>query len=151
MKTSRTAFGMMTGMGLLMACSAPADEATDEALSLHLESRFADLRDIRTDQLVRVAAGFATDKLNDTLVVGGNSVAFEPTQVFALREEQNSLLPAGAKVKSVEAIATGLATQYGDRELPTEVNRLRQKRLSSGAVKYFVESAFTVKAGIDHG
>jgi hypothetical protein len=133
------------------ACASDDAPPTEDNVSNGLTSRFADLKKIRVDELSRVAAGFATDKLNDSLSAGPLSTKFAGTQVFGAAAEQNSVLPANAKVKSLAELKQGLASEFGDADFSTRLTASRLKYLQDTADTYYVESSVDLGAGVDHG
>lgn len=59
--------------------AAPTDEAeaSDEAAVTELKAYWADAKKLDLGDLIRVVAGFATDKLNDAMAVGPVSARFD--------------------------------------------------------------------------
>lgn len=136
------------------ACASSSDDGESATQDLSsLKTYWADAKKLDLSDLTRVAAGFATGALNDQLTanVGPLSAGlqFETPSVFAPRAEPSHILPTGAQIKALDTIVSGLAAQFGETELGTQVNKARLAHLENGADDYFVESAFTVKAGLD--
>jgi hypothetical protein len=131
-------------------CAAPTDEAegSDEAAVTELKAYWADAKKLDLNDLTRVAAGLATDKLNDALVAGPISATFDPPSVFAATAEPSKVLPDGSEIKALDTIVSGLAARFGESELGTQVNRVRLEHLESRADKYYVESAFAIRGGL---
>lgn len=144
-------FVVLASMGV--ACAAPTDEEADnsEAAVSSLKAYWADAKRLDLSDLTRVSVGLATDALNDELSIGGTGVAFEAPSVFAASAQPNRVLPDNAEIKALDGVVSGLAARFGEKELGTEVNATRLKHLQSSNDKYYVESAFTAKAGINHG
>ncbi len=147
----------LCSLALLAACAAPSD---DEAASSQEELRaldayWADAKKLDLSDLTRLAVGFGTDALNDQLTVNVGparaGVRFEKPAVFAATAERNRLLPDGAEIKALDTIVSGLAARFGESELGTQVNKTRLDHLARSADDYFVESAFSVNAGLAHG
>ena len=74
--TTTRNLGLLSMLGLLAfgstpGCAVPeqSDEAVESAVSTSLESRFADLRRVNTDNLSRVVVNLGADKLNDALAI----------------------------------------------------------------------------------
>lgn len=136
-----------------VACAAPSDEDTESSgdAVTELKAYWADAKRLDLGDLTRVVAGYATTELNDQLTGGTVGATFEAPAVFAAQAEPNRVLPDGSEVKALDTVVSGLASRFGEGELGTEVNASRLKHLQSGADKYYVESGFSVKAGLNHG
>lgn len=137
---------------LLSAIPGCSGEGTDESDldGAPLKTYWADAKKLDLSDLTRVAAGYATDGINDTLRLGPVNARFDKPSVFAAKAEPNTLLE-GNTVKGIDQIVTGLASAFGERELGTQVNAIRLKHLEAGDDKYFVESAFTLHGGFSTG
>ncbi len=144
--------GMFGVMALsAVACAAPSDEAEDSEQAISsLRAYFADAKKLDLGDLTRVSVGFATDQLNDALGGNGVSARFDRPAVFAAQAEPNRILPDGSEIKALDTIVSGLAARFGESELGTRVNKTRLDYLASGRDKYFVESGFAVRAGLNH-
>ncbi len=140
----------LSTMFAVAACAAPSDEddGSDEAAISELKAYWADAKDLDLSDLRRVAVGFATQELDDSLSSGRIGARFDPPQVFAAKADPNRVLPDVAEIKALDSVVTGLAARFGEKELGTEVNAARLKHLQSGADKFYVESAFTARAGL---
>jgi hypothetical protein len=137
-----------------IACSAPSDEessGSDEAAVTELKAYWADAKRLDLGDLTRTTVGFATQGLNDVLSTPSFAAKFDPPSVFAASADPNRVIPDVSEIKALDTIVSGLAARFGEKELGTEVNALRLKHLQSGADQYFVESAFSTKAGLSHG
>ncbi|MBX3228058.1 MAG: hypothetical protein KIT84_27465 [Labilithrix sp.] len=138
----------------LAACAAETDEdvASAEGEIGSVKSYFSDAKRLDLGDLTRVSVGFATDGLNDALSTSSGALRgglrFEAPSVFAPKADPNLVLPDRFEVKALDSIVSGLAAQFGEKELGTEVNAIRLKHLESTADDFFVESAFTTSAGI---
>jgi hypothetical protein len=138
----------------LAACAAESDAETNasEADISSIKSYFADAKKLDLTDLTRVSVGFATDGLNDALyketgtLHGG--IKFEAPSVFAATAEPNKVLPDQYEVKALDTIVSGLAAQFGESELGTQVNKVRLNHVSTTEDKFFVESGFTTGVGI---
>ncbi len=131
---------------LTVSCDGEKCDAFDSIRSLISDAKKLDLGD-----LLVLSAGYATDGLNDALdVTDYASVELRPTEFYALKEivEQNSSL--NDRLHEIESLVTGLAARFGESELSTEVNRVREEHLrdASNDDKFFAESAFTIGAGL---
>lgn len=150
----RTSFALIFALALgtvAVGCSSDdAAESSDDSTLAKLTSRFADLKKIKTDNLARVGAGFATSKLNDALSTGGTGVTFGAPVVFGVTDEVNAVVPDGGKVRGIDKIVTGLASKYGENELATAVNKVRLTHLQTTSDKYYVESTFDIGASVGH-
>src|SRR4030095_2843659 len=129
------------------AACAPGDDegdASQEAISRpDLRARFADLRKVNSDNLARLAVNVGADSLNRALSVRSKyvdlGIEVKDTNVFGRDAEDNSLVPKDGKVKSLEEIRKGLAADFGETELPTELTKIRLEHLSKGEAKYYIE------------
>ncbi len=132
------------------ACAVEGDEEPDssEAAVTELKAYWADAKRLDLGDLTRVTVGFATDNLNDQLASSNFGVRFEPPQVFATQAEPSRVLPDNAEIKALDTVVSGLAARFGENELGTQVNATRLRHLQSGTDKYYVESAFSARAGL---
>ncbi len=143
-------FGVMALSAV--ACAAPTDEEAGESdAAVSLDTYWADAKALRLDDLTRLSVGFATDSLNDQLTGGNVGARFEAPSVFAAKAQPNSVLPDNSEIKALDTIVSGLAAQFGESELGTQVNKVRLDTLSRGQAKYFVESGFALRGGLNHG
>jgi hypothetical protein len=148
---SLIAAATLLSLSATAACSAPTDhEEADasEAEVNELKAYWADAKRLDLGDLTRVAVGFATDALNDRIASSSFGARFDPPQVFAARAEPNKVLPGGYEIKSLDTVVSGLGARFGEKELGTQVNAIRLRHLQSGADKYYVESAFSARAGL---
>ena len=138
----------------LAACAAESDVETDasEADISSVKAYFSDAKKLDLSDLTRVSVGFATDSLNDSLTLSSGALhgglRFEAPSVFAETAEPNLVLPDQYEVKALDSIVSGLAAQFGESELGTQVNKVRLNHVKTTEDKFFVESAFTTSAGI---
>lgn len=138
---------------LAAGCSREAsDEDSDasEAEVNELKSYWADAKRLDLSDLTRATVGFATEGLNDQLSSNNLGARFDPPQVFAAHADPNRVLPDVAEIKALDTVVSGLGARFGESELGTQVNKVRLNHLNRGADKYYVESAFTARAGIRH-
>jgi len=159
----RTVYLSVLGLLALAAapgCSAAAEDdadASEGALSKpELKARFADVRKINTRNLAGIAMNLGAEQLNKSLALKTSyaqlGITVAETNVFGKTAEQNNVLPGSGKVKSIDEIKQALATQLGERELPTELAKVRLAHLAAGQDKYFVETGFGLRGalGIDY-
>lgn len=135
------------------ACTAETydDTEADEAAVSELKAYWADAKRLDLGDLTRVTVGFATEQLNDQLASPNLGARFDAPAVFAETADPNRVLPDGSEVKALDTIVSGLAARFGERELGTEVNAVRLRHLQRSADAYYVESAFTARAGLARG
>src|SRR5262245_54873394 len=135
MRHSAFAFLSIVCVSLIAACAASSDEgdASQEAISRPaLKERFADLRKINTDQLKEIGARLAVNagasQLNKALSIKTKYVELgidiKPTRVYGTQAERLPIVPDDGEVKSLTDIRQGLATDLGEKELPTELAKL---------------------------
>src|SRR5689334_8397022 len=108
----------------LAACSAPGDEEaeSDEAAVSELQAYWADAKRLDLGDLTRVTVGYATEGLNDALATPNLAARFDPPAVFAATADPNRIVPDNMEVKALDAMVTGLAARFGEKELGHEVN-----------------------------
>jgi hypothetical protein len=139
---------------VLPGCAAPEEDSDSAAgaASEGLKERFADLRKVNTENLARITANAGAEAVNHALEVKSKyvelGVTVAPTQVFGAQAEENSALPAGAKVKGLGDIKAGLAKDFGENEFPTQLTNARLAYLATGADKYYVETGFGLRGAI---
>ncbi|MBX3221047.1 MAG: hypothetical protein KF795_11055 [Labilithrix sp.] len=150
MRTRSVALLSVLALSATAACTAPGDEEAEgsEAAVNELSAYWADAKRLDLGDLTRVAVGFATDGLNDRIASPGFGARFDAPQVFAARAEPSRVLPNNAEIKALDTVVSGLAARFGEQELGTQVNATRLRHLESGAAKYYVESAFSARAGL---
>lgn len=150
MRSHSLAVLAMFTMSGLAACAAQGDEDTEGAGAevSSLESYWADAKKLDLGDLTRLSVGFATDGINDVLSSGRNGVKFDAPDVYGVEAEPNRVLPNSAEIHALNEVVSGLAAQYGETELGTQVNKVRLNHLKSSGDKYYVESAFSAKAGV---
>ena len=137
----------------LAACAAEsdADQAASEQDISSVKAYFADAKKLDLSDLTRVSVGFAADGLNSALSTGGTlhgGLKFDRPAVFAEKADPNLILPTSMEVQGLDTIVSGLAAQFGETELGTQVNAVRLNHVKTSADKYYVESAFTTSVGI---
>jgi hypothetical protein len=142
---------VLLGLLSFLGACAPGDEA-DETSSAEtsVTPLFADGSKLDVSDLTRVTVGFASQRLDDALSKGPTGISFDPPEVFSATGQSIPLLPSSLEVKPLDKIVSGLAATFGEKELATEVNAIRLRHLEAGRDKFYVESGFSVRAGIDH-
>ena len=150
MRSRSVALLALLSIASTAACAAETDAEPEssEAAVTELKAYWADAKRLDLGDLTRVAVGFATDGLNDQLASSNFSARFDPPQVFAAQADPSRVLPDVAEVKALDTVVSGLAARFGENELGTQVNAARLRHLQSGADKYYVESAFSARAGL---
>ncbi|RLB53015.1 MAG: hypothetical protein DRJ42_13185 [Deltaproteobacteria bacterium] len=144
-------------MGLLAGCdSGGAVEFSEvgvdcsgkcDGLGSSIRSLWDKARRVDRGDLVNVTAGLATDQLNDALAFDNVAVGFDAPELYALEADAEGDLT----VHDLDALTSGLAYRYGERELSTAVNRVRQRHLEASGDEVFAEAAFQISAEFDHG
>lgn len=138
----------------LAACAAESDAQTEasEADISSVKAYFSDAKKLDLSDLTRVSVGFATDGLNDALTTSHGTlrggISFQAPAVFAEKADPNLVLPDQYEVKALDSIVSGMAAQFGDSELGTQVNKVRLNHIKSSSDKFFVESGFSTSVGI---
>ncbi|MEQ9321771.1 MAG: hypothetical protein RIF41_21565, partial [Polyangiaceae bacterium] len=134
----------LSALCALSACATDSPEA-DEAYATGLRDLYRDGKNLDLSDLLSVTAGFATDELNDALeITPFVEIELEPTELYAL----SSVAQDDLTLKDLDALVTGLAHRFGERELTTEVNRVRRDHLATSSDRVFAESAFEIGAGL---
>ncbi len=151
MRTRSVSLLALLTLSTAAACSAPGDEDSEgtETAVTRLESYWADAKALRLDDLTRLSVGFASQGLNDALSSGGSGIRIDAPQVFAAQAQPNRVLPNSAEIKALDTVVSGLAARFGEQELGTEVNRARLQHLQGSNDKFYIESAFSGRLGID--
>jgi hypothetical protein len=141
----------VAALGLALAVAAAPgcagdDLGTEVGEATELIDLYRDGKDLDLGDLLSVTAGFATEELNDALRVSDfGSIELVPTELYALSETARD----DATLHDIDALVSGLSTRFGERELTTEVNRVRRDHLSKTGDEVYAESAFRVALG--HG
>jgi len=112
-----------------------------------IKSLWADAQRLDLNDLYNVGAGFASDQLNDALDISDYAgIKLGEPKVYATADKAQNDLTLG----NLDSLATGLATAFGERELTTEVNRLRSEHLHQSSDTVYGEFAFQISAGMSH-
>jgi hypothetical protein len=130
------------GEKLTVSCDGKCD-----GLGSTIRSYWRSLRNVDSGDLINVTAGFATDELNDQLAVGGATARFDAPELYTLPEDAEGDLT----LKNIESLTHGLTLRYGENELSTTVNRVRQNHLRNSRDVVFADAAFAIRGSIDHG
>lgn len=123
-----------------MAACAASDEAADDsgaAFTNETKTFLADVKKVKTEDAIRFAGNEAIKALNNTL---GGFIGWEAPTVYNADGVRSSVIPASSQIKSISTIRQGLAADFGERELPTQVQDVRLAQLAKGATKYYVQS-----------
>ena len=158
MKT--TVLAVATAALALSACAAPSGGSSAEELGVtcagkcdglgtKIKSLYREARSLSRDDLLIIGAGLATDEINDELVWGDVAAEIDEPEFYSVRED----LHHGEIVEDVldcqvpytcdlDRLVTGIAARYGERELSTEVNRIRREHLRSSDDSAYVEASF---------
>ncbi len=139
----------------LTATACITDEGDGEELAITCEGKCDGLSSVRAlvadaklldlQDLINVGASYATDALNDALSAGNYaSLRIQPTELYARANVAGSDLT----LKNLGTLVTGLATQFGESSLTTEVNKIRDEFLASSGKRVYAESAFRIAAGL---
>jgi hypothetical protein len=155
------AISLALAVGAASGCAPAADDTGDELAvtcegkcdglsSVH--SLLADARKLDLNDLLAIGAGQlweqAAKQLNRS--IGGvsfASVQLQAPKAYGLSSDAANDLTLG----DLSQLVSGLASQYGERELTTQVNRLRAAELGGRPGSVFAESAFTLDTGINGG
>jgi len=112
-----------------------------------IKSLWADAEKLDLDDLRNVAAGFATEQLNGALDASEyGAIKLGEPRVYAGKAKAEDDLTLG----NLDSLVTGLATTFGERELTTEVNKLRRAHLDHSNAEVYGELAFQVSAEMGH-
>jgi hypothetical protein len=133
--------GNNPGDGEDLAVDCKCDSPTEGAARF-LRSHWRSLDEVDSGDLVNLAAGFATESLNDQLAGGGAIARIDPPELYALPERAARDLT----LRNIETLSHGLTARYGDGELSALVNRARRAHLGRGPDTVFAESAFQIGA-----
>ncbi len=142
------AFSVLSLCVSSLACSGSEQEqdAAPTADELRdLQDLYKDGKNLDLSDLLGVAAGFATDQINDALTVPFGGIRVQPTELYATAERSANDLT----LKNIDAVLAGLTTRYGEKELTTEITALRSEHLRNSSDKVYAESAFRISAGAD--
>ncbi len=144
------------GLGLLAGCDSGSPvEFSEVAVDCSgkcdglsgLRSLWDKVRRVDRGDFLNVSARLATDELNDALAFDNAAVGFDAPELYALEGDAMGDLT----LHDLDALTTGLAYRYGERELSTAVNRVRQRHLEASGDAVFAEAAFKISADFDHG
>lgn len=112
-----------------------------------ITSLWRDAKKLDLGDLMSVGAGLASDQLNDALTVSTYAgIKLGEPKVYATADKAKNDLTLG----NLDNLATGLAVAYGERELTTEVNRLRREHLHASNDSVYGEFAFQIGASLGH-
>lgn len=107
----------------------------------NLTSLIRDAKELDLGDLVAVGSKLGANQLSSALSSSDfASIKLGEPRFFALPNVSDPDLT----LENLDTLVSGLAARYGERELSTEVNRIRRAHLSSSGDKVFVESAFRI-------
>lgn len=140
----------------LTATACVTDDGDGEELGITCEGKCDGLSSVRAlvadaklldlQDLINVGASYATDALNDALSAGNYaSLRIQPTELYA----RGSVASSDLTLKNLDALVSGLASQFGESSLTTEVNKIRDEYLASSGKRVYAESAFRIAAGLN--
>ncbi|MEM7606035.1 MAG: hypothetical protein AAF411_11840 [Myxococcota bacterium] len=112
-----------------------------------IRSLYQDARDLDLTDLAARGTSLATRALNDALSIGPFEVEIDEPIAFG----SASLAESEELVEDLDALTEGLLARFGENELSTEVNRVRQRHLQGSGDDVFIESGFTFAAFAEHG
>ncbi len=104
-------------------------------------------RQVDRGDLVNVTAELATDQVNDALAFDNAALGFDAPELYALHDDASMDLT----LHDLDDLTQGLAYRYGERELTTAVNRVRQEHLTNSGDVVFAEAAFEIDGRVNHG
>ena len=121
----------IAALGFVLALAAAPGCAGDDLGSTVDDVKLLDLYrdgdDLDLGDLLNLTAGYATEELNDMLRVSSfGSIELEPTELYALHEDAKNDLT----LHDIDELVTGLAHQYGERELTWRIVGIYQGGLS---------------------
>jgi hypothetical protein len=140
----------------LTATACVTDEGEGDELGITCEGKCDGLSSVRAlvadaklldlQDLINVSASYATDALDDALSAGNYaSLRIQPTELYA----RASVAGSDLTLKNLGTLVSGLATQFGESSLTTEVNKIRDEYLASSGKRVYAESAFRIAAGLN--
>lgn len=148
MRHRRLATAAALAASTLVACDAPSEAETTSELSVSCEGKcdgldsvtdlLRDPSEIEVDDLINASVPLIVDGVNDFL-------SSAPFVDIALDQ------PAFHHEEDIDQLVTGLAARYGERELTTEVNRLRAEHLGTSEDTTYAEIAVEIDAGVAEG
>jgi hypothetical protein len=124
-------------------CTGKCDGAPGDLVNLMKEPDKTDFED-----WLSVGVDYATGKLNDQFRYANSgaraSVRADNATLFATEDVAED----EPRVSNLDQLVTGLARRYGERELTTQVNRIRREYLrSSSEHRFYGETNFRVRGG----
>ena len=112
-----------------------------------IKSLWGDAKKLDLGDLISKGAGFATDGLNNALDVSEYAgIQLSAPKLYSTQDKAAGDLTLG----NLDALTTGLASAFGERELTTEVNALRRDHLYQSSDVVYGEFAFQLSAAFGH-
>lgn len=111
----------------------------------NLTSLIRDAKELDLGDLVAVGSKLGSTQLSSALSSNDfASIKLGEPRFFGLP----SVSEPDLTIEDIDALISGLAARYGERELSTEVNRIRRAHLMTSGDKVFVESSFRIGANL---
>jgi hypothetical protein len=105
----------------------------------------ADAKKLDLNDLKSVAAGFATQGLNDALGASNFlQIQLQPTELYA----PSAVASQDLTLKDINALVSGLASKFGESALSTEINKVRADYLAQSGKRVYAESAFRIQSNL---
>lgn len=152
--TKLSVVGLLALVAAAPGCAAEEEmDATESGISKpELRARFADLRNITTQQFSSITVNEGAKALNSALKLRANyrgvgvsgGIHVNDTLVYAKDAETNSFVSSRNEVKSITEVQKNLAAELGENEFPTKLAQIRLKHLGQGQDKYYVETGFEI-------
>lgn len=112
----------------------------------NLTSLIRDAKELDLGDLVSVGSKLGANQLSSSLSSSDfASIKLDEPRFFALP----SVSDPDLTLENIDELISGLAARYGERELSTEVNRIRRAHLMTSGDKVFVESSFRIGGNLN--
>ena len=148
MKRHRLVATVALAASSILGCDAPEQTYEPEELMVSCEGKcdgldsvkslLRDPSELELDDLLNASVPAIVDQLNDFL---------SSTPLLDIELEQ----PAFHHAEDIDRLVSGLAARYGERELTTEVNRIRAEHLTSSQDTTYAEVAVEIDAHVTEG
>ncbi len=111
-----------------------------------LQSLIRNAKELDLGDLVAVGSKLGSTQLSSALSSSDfASIKLDEPRFFALP----SVSEPDLTLENIDELISGLAARYGERELSTEVNRIRRAHLMTSGDKVFVESSFRIGTNLN--
>ncbi len=138
----------LASIALALAVLAPAcvtDTGSDAQNITDLKNLYEDGKNLDLNDLLSVTSDFAIDGLNDALdITEFADIKLQETEIYALAEDAEDDLT----LNNLDVLVSGLVSDYGEKELTTEVNIARRNHLMNSDDAVFAESGFKISLGL---